>query len=252
MEKSVMRLKGRVVLITGAGSGIGEATALRFSEEGASVILADIQMEKIEGVARKIIDMGGKALFQKMDVRSRVEVEETVEKVVKEFGRLDILINNAGLNIAVTAKKTTEEEWDRLIDVNLKGSFLCAQAVFGPMSEQKYGRIVNTASIWTEGHIGQAAYAAAKAGVIGLTKTLALEYAKYKITVNCISPGTVETPMISNVPAEMREQFLREIPLGYFASPREIANVHLFLSSDEASYITGAVIPVDGGASVGR
>jgi NAD(P)-dependent dehydrogenase (short-subunit alcohol dehydrogenase family) len=247
-----MKLKDRVALITGAGSGVGEATAYLFSEEGASVILADIQSEKIEGVARKIRGMGGKALSKQMDVRSWTAVHETVREVVEEFGKLDILINNAGLNIAAMARKTTEEMWDQLIDVNLKGPFLCAQAVFEPMSQQKYGRIVNTASIWTEGHIGQTAYSAAKAGVIGLTKTLALEYAKYNITVNCVSPGTVETPMISNVPAEMREQFLKGIPLGSFASPREIANVHLFLSSDEASYITGAVIPVDGGASVGR
>ena len=247
-----MRLKNRIALITGAGSGVGEATAFLFSEEGASVILADIQPEKIEGVAREIRGMGGKALSKKMDVRNWAEVHETVRKAVEEFGRLDILINNAGLNIAAMAKKTTEEIWDQLIDVNLKGPFLCAQAALEPMSQQKYGRIVSTASIWTEGHVGQAAYSAAKAGVIGLTKTLALEYAKYNITVNCISPGTVETPMISNVPAEMREQFLKGIPLGSFASPREIAKVHLFLSSEDASYITGAVIPVDGGASVGR
>ncbi len=248
----MMRLKDRVALITGAGSGTGEATALLFSGEGASVILADIQMKKIEGVAEKIVQKGGKALCQRVDVRNKTEVLETVNRVVDVFGRLDVLINNAGVNIAAVAKKTTEEMWDQLIDINLKGSFLCAQAVFEPMSRQNFGRIVNTASLWTEGHIGQAAYSASKAGVIGLTKTLALEYAKYHITVNCISPGTIETPMISNVPAEMREQFLKGIPLGYFASPREIAHVHLFLSSDEASYITGAVIPVDGGASVGR
>jgi len=248
----MMRLKDRVALITGAGSGVGEATALLFSGEGASVVLADIQSEKVDGVAQKIRKMGGKSLSRRMDVRIRTEIDETVRQAVDEFGRLDILINNAGLNIAATARKTTEEMWNRLIDVNLRGAFLCAQAVFETMSQRKYGRIVNTASIWTEGHVGQAAYSAAKAGVIGLTKTLALEYAKYNITVNCISPGTVETPMISNVPAEMREEFLKGIPLGSFACPRDIARVHLFLSSEEASYITGAVIPVDGGASVGR
>jgi NAD(P)-dependent dehydrogenase (short-subunit alcohol dehydrogenase family) len=247
-----MRLKDRVALITGAAGGIGEATALRFAEEGASVVLADIQFERVEALAQKINREGGNALSQEMDVRNRNEVQRAVQKVVKEFGRLDILINNAGLNIAVVAKKTTEEEWNKLMDINLKGTFLCCQAVFEPMSKQRYGRIINTASIWTEGHIGQAGYSAAKAGVIGLTKTLALEYARYQITVNCISPGTVETPMISNVPPEMKEQFLRGIPLGRFADPREIANVHLFLSSEEASYITGSVIHVDGGASVGR
>jgi NAD(P)-dependent dehydrogenase (short-subunit alcohol dehydrogenase family) len=247
-----MRLKDRVALITGAGGGIGQATALRFAEEGATVALVDIQMENIENLVRKISNLGRKVFFKRMDVRNQIEVEEIVQRVVKEFGRLDILINNAGLNIAVVAKRTTEEEWNKLMDINLKGTFLCCQAVFEPMSKQRYGRIINTASIWTEGHIGQAGYSAAKAGVIGLTKTLALEYARYQITVNCISPGTVETPMISNVPPEMKEQFLRGIPLGRFADPREIANVHLFLSSEEASYITGSVIHVDGGASVGR
>ena len=247
-----MRLKDRVALITGAGGGIGEATALRFAEEGASVALADIQLEKIENLAQKISQQRGHALFQQTDIRNQSEVQRAVQNIIQESGRLDILINNAGLNIAVVAKKTTEEEWNQLMDINLKGAFLCCQAVFERMSKQKYGRIVNTASIWTEGHVGQAGYAAAKAGVIGLTKTLALEYAKYQITVNCISPGTVETPMISNLSHKMREEFLKGIPLGRFASPKEIAEVHLFLSSDEASYITGAVIHVDGGASVGR
>ena len=247
-----MRLKGRVALITGAGGGVGEATSLRFAEEGASVALADIQFEKIEVLAQKISGQGGHALSQKTDVRNRGEVQRVVQNVMKEFGRLDILINNAGLNIAVVARKTTEEEWNELTDINLKGTFLCCQAALEPMSKQKYGRIVNTASLWTEGHVGQSGYSAAKAGVIGLTKTLALEYARYQITVNCISPGTVETPMISNLSREMRQEFLKGIPLGRFASPKEIAEVHLFLSSDEASYITGAVIQVDGGASVGR
>jgi len=247
-----MRLKNRIALITGAGSGIGEATALRFTEEGASVVLADIRSERIKDLAQKIRKKGGKVLSQRVDVRNRNEVEEVVQKTLKEFGRVDILINNAGLNIAAVAKKITEEQWSQLIDINLKGTFLCSRAVFTPMSKQRYGRIVNTASIWTEGHVGQAGYSAAKAGVIGLTKTLALEYAKYQITVNCISPGTVETPMISNLSQEMRKEFLKGIPLGRFADPAEIARVHLFLSSDEASYITGSVICVDGGASVGR
>lgn len=247
-----MRLKNRIALITGAGSGIGEATAWRFTEEGASVVLADIRSERIKDLAQKIRKKGGKVLSQRVDVRNRNEVEEVVQKTLKEFGRVDILINNAGLNIAAVAKKMTEEQWSQLIDINLKGTFLCSRAVFTPMSKQRYGRIVNTASIWTEGHVGQAGYSAAKAGVIGLTKTLALEYAKYQITVNCISPGTVETPMISNLSQEMRKEFLKGIPLGRFADPAEIARVHLFLSSDEASYITGSVICVDGGASVGR
>jgi len=247
-----MKLKDRVALITGAGGGIGEATVLRFAEEGAFVALTDIRSEKIEFLAQEIIRQGGQALSREMDVRNPREVQRVVQNVTEKFGRLDILINNAGINIAAVAKKTTEEDWDQLLDINLKGTFLCCQAVLEPMSQQRYGRIVNTASIWTEGHVGQAGYSAAKAGVIGLTKTLALEYAKHHITVNCISPGTVETPMTSNLSPKMREDFLKGIPLGRFASPREIAEVHLFLSSEAASYITGAVIHVDGGAGAGR
>lgn len=247
-----MRLKNRVAIITGGASGIGGATALRFSEEGATVVLADIQEDKLENLSKQIRKKGGEVLFQKVDVRKKEDINNLVERVIKDLGKVDILINNAGINIAVTVKKMREEEFNSLIDVNLKGTFLFCQAVFSAMSKRMYGRIINTASLWTEGHIGQSGYSASKAGVIALTKTLALEYAKYNITVNCISPGTVETPMISNVTPKMREEFLKSIPLKRFAKPVEIANVHLFLASEEASYITGAVIPVDGGASVGR
>ena len=242
-----MRLKDRVALITGAGGGIGEATALRFLEEGASVALVDIQTEKIEGLAQTIRSRGGKSFSQKIDVRDRTHVQEVIRKIIKEFGRLDILINNAGLNIAVVAKKMTEEEWNQLIDINLKGTFFFSQAVLEPMSGQRYGRIVNTASIWIDGHVGQAGYSASKAGVIGLTKTIAREFAQRGINVNAIAPGYVETPMTEALPEKVKEELKRLIPMERLGKPEDVAEAVLFLVSEESNYITGHVLNVNGG-----
>ncbi len=185
------------------------------------------------------------------DVCKKSDVENMIKQTLKQFGRLDILVNNAGINKDSFAKKMSEEQWDKVIDINLKGTFLCAQAALGPMMEQKSGRIINTASIGALGNIGQANYSASKAGVIGLTKTLALEGARYNINVNCVSPGATNTPMTANMPPEIVQIVKKKIPLGRFAEPRDIANVHLFLASEESSYITGQVIFVDGGISVG-
>lgn len=246
-----MRLKDRVALITGAGSGIGEATARRFASEGAKVVLNDINTAGLEKVARELSEKGARLLVVEGNVVNKSDVETMVEKTLKEFGRIDILINNAGINRDALVKKMTEEQWDSVIDVNLKGTFLCCQAVLGPMSEQKYGRINNTASIGAYGNIGQANYAASKAGVIGLSWTLALEYARYNINVNVVAPGATRTPMTAGIPDHVREAIINRIPLRRMAEPEEIASVHLFLASDEASYITGQVIFVDGGITVG-
>lgn len=246
-----MRLKDRIALITGGGSGIGEATAHKFSKEGAKVVICDIAIENAKGVVEAIIENGGEALALKANVCKKNEVENVVLQILEKYGKLEILVNNAGINRDAFAKKLKEEDWDAVIDINLKGTFLFSQAVLEPMINQNYGKIINTSSIGALGNIGQSNYSASKAGVIGLTKTLALECARYNINVNCVAPGATKTPMTAKIPKEIAEKFVKKIPFRRFAEPEEIANVHVFLASDEASYITGQVIFVDGGISVG-
>ena len=246
-----MKLKNKVALITGGGSGIGEATVLRFAEEGAKVVINDVNVDNANSISEKLKAKGCDVLVCIADVCSKSDVDEMIKKTLKKFGRLDILVNNAGINRDSFAKKMSEEQWDKVIDINLKGTFLCAQAALGPMMEQKSGKIINTASIGALGNIGQANYSASKAGVIGLTRTLALEGARYNIKVNCVSPGATNTAMTANMPPEIIKFVTGKIPLGRFAEPKDIANIHLFLASDESDYITGQVIFVDGGISVG-
>jgi 3-oxoacyl-[acyl-carrier protein] reductase len=246
-----MKLKDKVALITGGASGIGEATVRRFAMEGAKVVIVDIDPDAADKAEVRTKEDGAEAIAVIADTSRKAEVEAMMEKTLEKFGRLDILVNNAGINRDAFVKKMTEDQWDQVINVNLKGAFLCSQAAFAHMSERKSGRIINTASIGALGNIGQANYSASKMGVIGLTKTLALEGARYNITVNCVSPGATNTPMMANVPEDVKGKIKAKIPLNRFAEPREIANVHLFLASDEASFITGQVIFVDGGMSVG-
>ncbi|HET7011362.1 MAG TPA: 3-oxoacyl-ACP reductase FabG [Anaerolineales bacterium] len=254
-----MRLKDKVAWITGAGSGIGRATALRFAHEGARLFLTDVEEAGLTEVAAQIRNDGGKAESTTGDVSDRAEVARMVEQALQAFERLDILINNAGINrdgLVVKAKDDQiqlmgDDRWDPVVDVNLKGSFLCAQAAAVPMMRQDHGRIVNTSSIGALGNIGQANYAASKAGVIGLTKTLALEWARFHINVNCVAPGATETRMTAGMPEKLREGLVDKIPLRRLARPEEIAAAHLFLVSDDAVYITGQVLFVDGGISVG-
>lgn len=245
------RFTDRVAFITGAGGGIGAATAKRFASEGAKVVLNDVALENVTNILKEIEAAGGRGLVVEGSVTSRSEVQVMVEKIISTYGQIDILINNAGITKDALAKKMTEEQWDKVIDVNLKGTFLCAQAVFGPMSEKKYGKVVNTASIGALGNPGQANYAASKAGVMGLTYTLALEYSRYNINVNAVSPGATKTPMTANMPPEVLDKFISTIPLKRIALPEDIANVHTFLASEEASYITGQIIFVDGGLTLG-
>lgn len=254
-----MRLQDKVAIVTGGGSGIGRATSLRFAAEGARVVVADINFAAASAVADEARLAGGQAIPIEINVADRASVEGLVERTLAEYGRLDILINNAGINrdalfVRVKdgeIKKMSDEQWDAVIAVNLKGTFLCSQAAAVPMIRQNYGRIVNTSSIGALGNIGQANYAASKAGVIGLTRTLALELARYNITVNCVAPGATRTPMTAGIPDNLREALIQKIPLRRMAEPEEIANLHLFLASDEAAYITGQVIFCDGGISVG-
>jgi len=254
-----MKLKDKVALITGGGSGIGRATALRFAGEGARIVVSDMDEAGVNETLRLVADSGGAALAVVGNVSVRADAQKMVDAATAGFGRLDILINNAGINrdaLAVRVKDgdvkmMSEEQWDAVMSVNLKGSFLCAQAASVPMMAQKYGRIVNTSSIGALGNIGQANYSASKAGVIGLTKTLALEWARFNITVNCVAPGATKTRMTAGIPENLMAGLLDKIPFRRLAEPEEIAAAHLFFASDDAAYITGQVLFVDGGISVG-
>jgi 3-oxoacyl-[acyl-carrier protein] reductase len=250
-REEAMRLEGRVALVTGAGGGIGAATARRFAREGATVVVNDVDLELARPLVTELQKEGARALSIAADVTVRGDVEAMVDHVVGEFGRLDVLVNNAGVNRDAMSHKMTEEQWDQVLAVNLKGTFLCAQAVLAGMRERGWGRVINTSSVGSLGNIGQANYAASKAGVIGLTRTLALEYAKYGITVNCVAPGPVMTRMLAGVPEAIREKIVAKVPVGRIARPEEIAAVHAFLASEDAAFITGQVLFVDGGMSVG-
>lgn len=255
-----MRLQDKVALITGAGNGIGQATALRFAREGANVVAADLDEAGLAETAAAIVDENGRCTWVVGSVTNRADVQRMVDTAVNEYGRLDILINNAGITRdALTCrvkegdvKLMSDEQWDAVLEVNLKGTWLCSQlSALAMIEQQSGGRIVNTASVGALGHFGQANYAASKAGVIGLTKTLALEWARYRIGVNCIAPGAVKTGMTAAIPDRLMEGLLQKIPFRRMADPAEIAAVHLFLASDDASFITGEVIFVDGGQTVG-
>ena len=243
------RLKDKVAIITGAAAGIGEATARLFAQEGAAVVLCDLAMEPLNKLAESITAEGGKALALQCNVGDEAAVKNMVTETVKTFGKLDILINNAGITRDGVALRMTEDNWDLVMDINLKGTFFCCKAALLKM--QRGGKIINTASISTLGNPGQANYAASKMGVIGLTRTLALEYAKKNICINAVAPGAVETPMLAEVPDKMREAMISKIPLGRPLPPVEIAKAHMFLSSDDADFITGQTLFVDGGMSVG-
>ena len=242
-----MRLKDRVAIVTGAGSGIGAATAKRLASEGAAVVAADAVGENAEKVAAEIQAAGGKAAGVRCDVSKKADVDAAVKKALDAFGGLQILVNNAGITRDGFAKKLDEAKWDEVLAVNLKGTFLCCQAAMVPMMEKNYGRIVNTASIAVLGNPGQANYSASKAGVIGLTRTLALELSRNSITVNCVAPGATDTPMFKGVPDDIKQKIIGSIPLKRMAKPEEIAALHAFLVSDDAAYITGQVVFCDGG-----
>lgn len=254
-----MKLQDKVALITGAGTGIGRATALRFAQDGACVVVVDLDEAGVNETAEMIKAAGGMAESIVGDVSSRESAGQIVDGVLSSQGRLDVLVNNAGitrdgLTVRVKngeVKSMSDDKWDAVLNVNLKGTFLMCQAAAVPMMAQKSGRVINTASVAARGNIGQANYAASKAGVIGLTHTLALEWARYNIQVNCVAPGGVKTRMTESIPENIIQDLVGRIPLARFAEPDEIASVHSFLASDDASYITGQVIWVDGGVTIG-
>lgn len=248
-----MRIEGQVAIVTGAGQGIGRAIALTLTREGAAVVVNDINLESAKKVAEEIKSQEGKAVPIKADVSNKEEVNSLVEQTLDNFKRIDILVNNAGTAKLTPTIELTEAEWDSTIDVDLKGQFLCSQAVAKHMIKQKRGKIVNIASL--AAHIGTpnlVAYSASKGGVIQLTKVLAVEWGKHNITVNAVSPGLTMTELVKAVFKERPDVFegVERIPLKRLAMPEDIANAVLFLASPESDYITGQVIIVDGGTTV--
>lgn len=244
-----MRLKDKVALITGGANGIGLATAKRFAKEGAKIILWDVT-DKGQQVVNDLISDGAQALFQKVSVADQEAVNEAVAKAKKHFGRIDILINNAGITKDRTLLKMSKQEWDDVISVNLTGVFNCTQAVVPIMKEQNYGRIVSASSnVAIRGNYGQTNYVATKSAIIGMTKVWALELGRFGITANCIAPGFIQTAMTDAMPEEVRKQSLAHIPVGKWGVPDDIANGYLYLASDEASFVSGICLTIDGGAA---
>jgi len=242
------RLGGKIAVITGGAQGIGRATSQKFAEEGAKVILWDVDELKGNEFAESLRDKGLDAVFYKVDVVNADEVENATAKIIEEYGRIDILINNAGITRDATLKKMTIEQWREVIDVNLAGVFNCAKAASIPMTERKSGVIVNASSVvGLYGNFGQTNYVAAKSGVIGMTKVWARELGRKGIRVNAIAPGFISTEMVKAMPEKVLNIMEEKTPLGRLGTPEEIASAYLFLASDEASFINGAVLSVDGG-----
>ncbi len=243
-----MKLKGKVALITGAAQGIGKSVALLLARNGADIVVSDINLEKAEETAKEIESIGPKAMAVKVDVANFKDVEQMMEAILKKFGKIDILINNAGITRDKLILRMTEEDWDTVLDVNLKGTFNCMKAVTRHMAKQRSGKIVSIASVVGEmGNAGQANYSASKAGVIGLTKTIAKEFAQRRINVNAIAPGYIETPMTEALPEKVKEELKRLIPMERLGKPEDVAEAVLFLVSEESNYMTGQVLNVNGG-----
>lgn len=245
-----MKLENRVAFITGAGRNLGKAIALEFAKEGAKIILNDYIAENADLVVREIEDIGGEAYAVAGDVSDSKAVEEMIEKGVKHFGKLDILINNAGCTQHVEVANMSDLDWDRIIRVNLSGVFYCCRAALKYMIPNNYGRIVNVSSVSGKqggGVWGSAHYSAAKAGVLGFTKTLAREVAKYNITANCVVPGVIAIDIPDKARLEAKAKSAENVPLGRQGRPEEVAKAYLFLASEDASYITGEMLDVNGG-----
>ena len=246
-------LNGKVAIVTGARRGMGRTHALALAKAGAKVAVADISLEECQRVVEEIAKQGGEAMAIKCDVSKKKEVDEMVKKIVKEFGKIDILVNNAGIAQFVPFLEMTEEEWDRTLDINLKGYFLCAQACVKEMVKQKSGVIVNIASVaMGQQGVGMSNivhYCASKGGIAGMTEALAVELAPYNIRVNAISPGMIETPMISSIKQDSKtvEAMLAKVPMRRVGKPEEVSNLVLFLASEVSSYMTGSTVIIDGG-----
>lgn len=243
-----MELKAQVALVTGGGQGIGRAISLALAKDGADMIIFELNLEKAEEVSKEIEGLGRRCLSLRIDVSNPEEVEEGFRKAIETFGKVDILVNNAGITKDALIIRMKDEDWDKVLDVNLKGVFLCTRAAVKVMSKQRYGRIINISSVVAfMGNPGQVNYVASKAGIVGFTKTVAREYASRGITVNAIAPGFIQTAMTDALPEKVKETMLKEIPLGRFGSPDDVAGAVRFLASKDSGYITGQVMHVNGG-----
>lgn len=250
---NLMDLKNKVAIITGARRGMGKAHALALAQAGAKVVVSDIALADCKKVVEEIEKKKGEAIAVQCDVSKKAEVDQMVETAIKKWGRVDVLINNAGICQFKPFLELTEEDWDRTININLKGYFLCAQAVAKEMVKQKSGVIVNVASI-AMGQVGcgfatLAHYTASKGGIVGMTETMAIELAPYNIRVNAVAPGAIDTPMVDPLKSDQKilEGTLAQIPLHRMGKPEEVASLVLFLASDASSYMTGSTVVVDGG-----
>lgn len=245
------RLDGKVSIITGAAQGIGLATALKFAKEGAIVIVCDVKQTAVDVAVQQCMEIGAQAQGYVLDVTQRTMVDATVKTVLEKFGRIDVLVNNAGITQDARLQKMTLEQFDRVIDVNLRGVFHCAQAVTDAMVAQGSGVILNASSVvGIYGNFGQTNYAATKFGVIGFTKTWSRELGPKGIRVNAVAPGFIATPILSTIPEKVIHEMTDRVPLKRLGRPEDIANVYAFLASDEAAYINGTVIEVAGGLTV--
>src|SRR6516225_11842627 len=245
-------VEGRVALVTGASQGIGRACAIELARAGAKVALCARKVERLQEVAKEIAANGGESEAIKMDVANEEEIKEGVKAAMGRFGKVDILVNNAGITRDQLVMRMKRADWDEVLNTNLTGPFLLIQAVIGSMVKQRWGRIINIASIFGQtGQAGQANYASAKAGLIGLTMAVAREVASRNITVNAVAPGLIETAMTSVLPADLKEGMLKSIPLGHTGTDLDVAQAVKFLASEEAGYITGQVLKVNGGILMG-
>jgi NAD(P)-dependent dehydrogenase (short-subunit alcohol dehydrogenase family) len=250
-EVREMNVNGKVAIVTGSGSGIGEGIAMKLGEKGATVIINDIDATKAENVVGNIRKAGGKAFFKIADVTKSKQVEAMAEKVFDEFGRIDILVNNTGIVRDNLIVNMPEEDWDLVMDINLKGAWITSKYILPKMKEKGYGRVVNISSRAWLGQVGQSNYSASKGGLVSLTRALALEFAKYGITVNCVAPGLIDTPLIRGLRQDVQERLIKAQPTPIIGQPDDVANTVYFLTSEEARYITGQVLHVDGGKSLG-
>ncbi len=243
------RYENRVVLVTGAGQGLGRAMARRFAAEGAQVALCDVNEAAVKETAAEC--EGGQARPSIVDVADAGQVEAWVADTLAAFGRVDVLVNNAGVIRDNRVERMTDGEWDAVIDVSLRGMFHCVRAVFPHMKQQEYGRILSFSSMSWRGNFGQANYAAAKAGVVGMARTIALEGAAHGVTSNAIAPGLIDTPMLASMNDAARAKLSARVPMGHVGAPTDIAEAAAYLCSQAAGYVTGVVLDVDGGISIG-